>query len=122
MALKTKIDKTCKICGKLTGGNRTLCRGKTINKKFQVSECQKASQRQAYKDYVAKNKAKATRQWKEDYAKRKKFPSAKALIKRNKKVICLRCDDEFLSNGRHNRICKKCTVLNDRLIPLSYED
>ena len=28
-----------------------------------------------------------------------------------KKRTCLRCGDEFISEGNHNRLCKKCTVL-----------
>lgn len=37
-----------------------------------------------------------------------------------KKRLCLKCGEKFLSQGRHNRICVKCGLSNERIRTHSY--
>lgn len=43
-----------------------------------------------------------------------------AVSKPNKKRVCLKCGTHFFSKGRYNRICEKCTMVNQRIAPDVY--
>jgi len=47
--------------------------------------------------------------------KKPEFPRPKPI-----KRTCLKCDREFVAEGRFNRICARCTITNRQVILGSY--
>ncbi len=37
-----------------------------------------------------------------------------------KKRLCLRCGKKFPSKGLYNRICERCSLLNERMVKSTY--
>ena len=37
-----------------------------------------------------------------------------------KKRLCLRCGGKFPSKGLYNRICERCSLLNERMVKSTY--
>ncbi len=37
-----------------------------------------------------------------------------------KKRLCLRCGEKFPSKGLYNRICERCSLLNERMVKSTY--
>jgi hypothetical protein len=41
-------------------------------------------------------------------------------VKWKKKRLCLRCEKMFLSKGPYNRVCERCSLLNERMATSTY--
>jgi len=87
----------CQHCGKI--GKKTFPKEKYLH-----PECKKYRHRLVIKRSIITIKLKSNKETEEYLNKINSH-----LVK--KKRVCLKCNEEFMSEGSHNRLCKKCTIL-----------
>lgn len=89
----------CQHCGKI--GKKMFPKEKYLH-----TECKKANHRLIIKRSIITIKIRSNKET-VDYLNKVNSH----LIK--KKRVCLKCNDEFTSEGNHNRLCRECTQLID---------
>jgi hypothetical protein len=90
----------CQHCGK--NGIKTFPKEKYLH-----TDCKRTRHRLIIKRSIITIRLKSNKET-EDYLNKVNSH----LIR--KKRVCLKCNEEFISDGNHNRVCKKCTLLMEK--------
>jgi hypothetical protein len=117
---KKKIDNTkCVICGEKIdikenpGRIRDTCSRIEVDGKSVKSICELIKAQRYQKKYRKKLEERKKKGYVETYVQ-SSFAEIEIPIIEVEKVKrnCLRCETEFMAEGRFNRICERCTRLN----------